>query len=46
MLRFYFSVIPVKITDKMYAIDIPNKNKDVFETLYFMGSSSVDVKYD
>jgi hypothetical protein len=36
-------VIPVINTDKIYEIAIPNNTKDVFETLYLVGCSSVDV---
>ena len=41
---FYYNVIPVKITDNIYAIDIPNNINDMFEILYFTGVSSVDDK--
>ena len=36
-------LIPVKITDKIYAIDKPNKVNDVLFITYFTGCSSVDV---
>jgi hypothetical protein len=32
----------VKITDKTYAIDKPNKVKEFLEITYFIGCSSVD----
>jgi len=36
--------MPVKIADKIYAIDIPNKYNERFSILYFLGSSSVEVR--
>jgi hypothetical protein len=37
-------VIPVKIADKIYAIETPNNTNDVVVNIYFLGCSSVDVK--
>jgi hypothetical protein len=36
--------MPVNKADKIYAIEIPNKTKDIFEILYLTGVSSVDDK--
>ena len=36
-------LIPVKITDKIYDIDNPNKIKEFLEITYLIGNSSVDV---
>jgi hypothetical protein len=35
--------MPVKIADKIYAIDKPNKVKEGFEITYLIGCSSVEV---
>ena len=35
--------MPVINTDKIYETDIHNKINDVFDNLYFIGCSSVDV---
>ena len=40
-----YNVIPVIIDDRMKAMDIHKNNKDILDTLYLTGTSSVEVKY-
>jgi hypothetical protein len=41
----FYNVIPVKTMVKIYAIDIPKNIKDILDSLYLTGISTVEVKY-